>query len=38
VGENMQSLDVVGKLTDDVVARIETILGNKPEPEPDLRK
>ncbi|HEX7586885.1 MAG TPA: aldo/keto reductase [Anaerolineae bacterium] len=33
VVENMQALDVVAKLTEPVLARIETILGNKPEPE-----
>lgn len=37
VEENMKALEVVGKLTDDVMERIETILGNKPNPEPDFR-
>ncbi|MBI4771637.1 MAG: aldo/keto reductase, partial [Chloroflexi bacterium] len=32
VVENMQALEVVGQLTPDVMARIEEILGNKPEP------
>jgi voltage-dependent potassium channel beta subunit len=31
VQENMQALDVVAKLTPDVMARIDEILGNKPE-------
>ena len=31
VHENMQALDVVAKLTPDVMERIEGILGNKPE-------
>jgi aryl-alcohol dehydrogenase-like predicted oxidoreductase len=31
VHENMRSLDVVARLTDDVVARIEAVLGNRPE-------
>jgi voltage-dependent potassium channel beta subunit, animal len=31
VTENMKALDVVAKLTDDVMAKIEEILGNKPE-------
>jgi hypothetical protein len=31
VDENMQALDVVDKLTPDVIARIESILNNKPE-------
>ena len=38
VQENMQALDVVGKLSDDVMERIEAILGNRPQPEPDFRK
>lgn len=37
VVENMKALDVVAKLTEPVMARIEAILGNKPEPEPDER-
>ena len=32
VHDNMQALDVVAQLTDDVMARIESVLGNKPEP------
>lgn len=35
--ENMQALDVVEKLTSDVMARIETILDNKPAAEPTFR-
>jgi voltage-dependent potassium channel beta subunit len=31
VGENMKALDVAAKLSDDVMAKIEEILGNKPE-------
>ncbi|MDE3089049.1 MAG: aldo/keto reductase, partial [Chloroflexota bacterium] len=37
VVENMQAMDVVEKLTDDVMGRIETILGNKPAPEENYR-
>jgi voltage-dependent potassium channel beta subunit len=37
VTENMKALDVVPKLTDDVVERIEAILDNKPDPRPDFR-
>ena len=37
VHENMIALDVVDKLNEDVMERIDTILGNKPEPEPDHR-
>ncbi len=33
VHENMKALDVVPKLTDEVMKRIDEILGNKPEPE-----
>ena len=33
VSENMQALDVVDKLDEGVMQRIEDILGNKPEPE-----
>jgi voltage-dependent potassium channel beta subunit len=32
VHDNMQAMDVVAQLTDDVMARIEEILDNKPEP------
>lgn len=38
VAENMQSLDIVDKLTDEVMERIETILDNRPEPESDPRE
>jgi voltage-dependent potassium channel beta subunit len=37
VNENMAALEVVDKLTDDVMERIEAILDNKPEPEEDFR-
>ena len=38
VAENMQSLDIVEKLTDEVMERIEKILDNRPEPESDPRE
>lgn len=37
VVENMKAMDVLPKLTDQVAARIEGILENKPQPEPDYR-
>lgn len=37
VQENMKALDVVPKLTQPVIDRIEAILGNKPEVVPDYR-
>ncbi len=37
VTQNMEALEVVDKLTDDVMARIETVLDNKPKPLPDAR-
>jgi len=37
VVENMKALDVVAKLTEPVMERIEAVLGNKPEPESDYR-
>ncbi|MCB9135586.1 MAG: aldo/keto reductase [Anaerolineales bacterium] len=37
VHENMKALDVAAQLTDDVMAQIEDILGNKPEPEGNFR-
>jgi len=37
ISENMKALDFVEKLTPDVMERIETILGNKPEPFSDYR-
>ena len=37
VTENMKALEVVEKLDDDVMARLEEILDNKPEPEHDWR-
>jgi voltage-dependent potassium channel beta subunit len=38
VTENMQALAVVPKLTPEVMARIEAILGNQPQPEHDWRR
>lgn len=35
VKENLKAIDVVKMLTDDVLARIEKVLDNRPEPEPD---
>lgn len=37
VHENMKALDVVAKLNNEVIERIEAILQNKPEPEEDYR-
>jgi aryl-alcohol dehydrogenase-like predicted oxidoreductase len=37
VEENMASLEIVPKLTDEVLDRIEEILDNKPKPEIDFR-
>jgi len=37
VSENMTALDVVPKLTEEVLDRIEHILDNKPSPEPKFR-
>ncbi|MBP7686558.1 MAG: aldo/keto reductase [Thermoflexales bacterium] len=37
VTENMKALDVLPKLTDEVMARIEAVLQNKPEPAGDFR-
>ena len=37
VRENMKALDLVPKLTSEIMEKIETILGNKPEPENDYR-
>ncbi len=37
VAQNMEALDVVDKLSDEVMERIETILDNKPAPMPDAR-
>ena len=37
VVENMKALDVVEKLTPEVMERIEMILQNKPAPEEDFR-
>lgn len=37
VHENMKALDIVSKLSDETMQRIDTVLANKPEPEPDYR-
>jgi len=37
VGENMKALEVLPGLTDAVMARIETVLDNRPEPTPTYR-
>ena len=37
VHENMKALEVVEKLTGEVMERIEEILDNRPEPEPNFR-
>ncbi|UCF26780.1 MAG: aldo/keto reductase, partial [Chloroflexota bacterium] len=37
VEENMASLEIVPKLTAEIMERIEEILDNKPEPETDFR-
>ncbi len=37
VKENMKALDAVPMLTDEVMERIEEVLANKPEPEPNFR-
>lgn len=37
VTENMKTLDVVGKLTDDVMEKIEAVLDNRPKTDPDWR-
>jgi voltage-dependent potassium channel beta subunit len=37
VVENLKALEIVNKLNQDVMARIEQILDNKPEPETDFR-
>lgn len=37
VSENLHSMEVVEKLTSDVLNHIDSILGNKPEPVPDYR-
>lgn len=37
VVENMKAVEVVKKLSTGVMAKIEKILGNKPQPEPDFR-
>lgn len=38
VQENMKALDIVGMLTDAVMERIEAVLENKPQAEPDYRE
>jgi aryl-alcohol dehydrogenase-like predicted oxidoreductase len=37
VKENLKALDVAPQLTGEVMERIEAILGNRPQPEPDFR-
>ncbi len=37
VTENMKTLDVVSKLTDDVMEKIEAVLDNRPKTDPDWR-
>ena len=37
VEENMKAMDVVDRLTPEVLERIEEVIGNKPDSEPDLR-
>jgi voltage-dependent potassium channel beta subunit len=37
VSENMKSLEVIERLSDDVIARIEDVLRNKPRPPQDFR-
>jgi aryl-alcohol dehydrogenase-like predicted oxidoreductase len=37
VVENMKAVEAVPLLTGEVMERIERILGNKPQPEPDFR-
>ena len=37
VVENMKALDVAAKITDDVLERIETVVGTRPEPTPTFR-
>jgi voltage-dependent potassium channel beta subunit len=37
VAENMKAMDIVDKLTPEIMSRIEGILGNKPVPEPNFR-
>ena len=38
VAENMKALDVAERITDDVMAQIDEILDNKPNPEMDFRR
>ena len=37
VEENLAALEVVPRLTGDILGRIETVLGNKPDPAPEFR-
>ncbi len=37
VSDNMKAIDLMEKLTPDIMEQIESILGNKPEPESDYR-
>ena len=38
VAENIEALTVVDRLTEQIMQRIEVVLDNKPEPEPDFRE
>jgi len=38
VKQNMKAIDVVDQMTPDIMERIEEVLDNKPEPEPDFRQ
>ncbi len=38
VRQNMKALDVVDKLTPDIMSQVEEVLDNKPEKEPDYRR
>lgn len=38
VRQNMKAIDVVDQITPDIMERVEEILDNKPEPEPDYRR
>jgi voltage-dependent potassium channel beta subunit len=37
VAENMKAMEAIGRLTPEIMERIETILGNAPKPDPDFR-
>lgn len=38
VDQNMKAIDVMDQMTPDIMERIEEVLDNKPEPEPDFRQ